>query len=122
MARLSIGGAELDPRLGRRGIDGVMGWEADRQEEARCCFASLHRICLTPYTRAICQCDVQLLQARQLPQNIVLQGNARTRAHILSANALCQKKIVGMWCAGQHRRWGMRRMWQSDWECTWTCP
>jgi hypothetical protein len=33
---LCIGGLELDPRLVRRGLDGLMGWEGDRLEEEKC--------------------------------------------------------------------------------------
>ena len=36
VARLCIGGLEIDPRLARRGLEGVMGWEADRREEQKC--------------------------------------------------------------------------------------
>ena len=36
VAKLCIGGLELDPRLVRRGLDGLMGWEGDRLEEEKC--------------------------------------------------------------------------------------
>jgi len=38
VAKLCIGGLELDPRLVRRGLDGLMGWEGDRLEEEKCAF------------------------------------------------------------------------------------
>ena len=44
VARLCIGGLELEPLLGQRGLEGVMGWEGDRMEEMRWgalrCFSS----------------------------------------------------------------------------------
>ena len=38
MAKLCVGGLEIDPRLARRGLDGIMGWETDRLEEQKCAF------------------------------------------------------------------------------------
>lgn len=40
VARLAIGGLELPAGLGRRGLDGLLGWEGDPVEELRCAFAS----------------------------------------------------------------------------------
>ncbi len=35
VARLAIGGLELPAGLGRRGLDGLLGWEGDPAEELR---------------------------------------------------------------------------------------
>lgn len=35
MARLAIGGLDLPPALGRRGLDGLLGWEGGPGEESR---------------------------------------------------------------------------------------
>ena len=43
VAKLCIGGLELDPRLVRRGLDGLMGWEGDRLEEEKCAHLQLPR-------------------------------------------------------------------------------
>lgn len=36
VARLAIGGLDLPPVLGRRGLDGLLGWEGNPEEELRC--------------------------------------------------------------------------------------
>ncbi len=35
VARLAIGGLDLPPALGRRGLDGLLGWEGNPEEELR---------------------------------------------------------------------------------------
>jgi hypothetical protein len=36
VARLAIGGLDLPAALGRRGLDGLLGWEGGPEEELRC--------------------------------------------------------------------------------------
>lgn len=69
MALLSVGGLDLDPLLGKGGLEGLMNWEPDRQEMRKAAAA-------LGYTALIV---LRLAQYLDVPLRFLIKpGNCRT--------------------------------------------